>query len=65
MMDGMYPGGLAMMIFGSAAALAVLALVILAIAWLAGVSRDAIHDQRQRCTSCSSSRRVRPGVAHR
>ena len=35
MMDGMYPGGLAMMVFGSAAALAVLALVILAIAWLA------------------------------
>jgi len=35
MMDGIYPAGLAMMAFGSAAALAVLALVILAIAWLA------------------------------
>ena len=35
MMDGMYPGGLAMMAFGSAAAFAVLALVILAIAWMA------------------------------
>ncbi len=35
MMDGMYPAGLVMMAFGSAAALAVLTLVILAIAWLA------------------------------
>jgi hypothetical protein len=34
-MDGMFPGGLAMMVFGSAAALAVLVVVILAIAWLA------------------------------
>jgi hypothetical protein len=41
----MYPGGLAMMIFGSAAALAVLALVILAIAWLA---RDLTADRDDR-----------------
>jgi len=61
----MYPGGLAMMIFGSAAALAVLALVILAITWLARDltlgrdDQDAIHElaakERERTSSEGST----------
>ena len=45
MMSGMYPGALAMMISGTAAALAVLVLVALAAVWLARELRSARRDQ--------------------
>ncbi len=45
MMSGMYPAALAMMISGSAAALAVLALVVIAAVWLARQLRSERRHQ--------------------